>query len=268
MSETNRDSTGYLLDNDIFDWENWIEKSNGSNQPGIDVNSEEYAAKKAKWNQPDVEQHHSNSNTSSSEIFVNFGNGPSYAIKNNISRIEMQDLSSLAELLEKALNESNSTNLRSIFESYFQIDCSILFKSKDRIYGSCFIFNHYLSLLNTFSNCSFRFSVKERHHCLIVLEELCIGKCDCPTTESHQSIYDFNYLWKCFDILNFPSENESLLFRKKFYDKLCMSNMSLCFNLKLDLYLVMNEDMSRITHATWEVVSLYFTDTSFCVRDW
>ena len=99
--------------------------------------------------------------------------------------------------------------------------------------------------------------MKEQHHCLIVLEEYCVG--NCPVTESLQSIRDIDYLWKCFDILNFASESESLMYRTQFYDRLVMHNMPVAFNLKVDLYLIMNEDMSRITHATWEVVSLDFS---------
>ena len=244
-----------------------MNETNNSNQSGIDVYSGDHMTTKTKWDYPVNEQHHDDHrNIGSDKMVNNLGSGQEQTVsKFEVSKKEMQDLLLIAELLENALNESNSANLRSIFENYFQIDCSILFKSKDRMYGSSLIFNHYQSLLHTFSNCCFRFSVKEKHHCLIVLEEYCVG--NCPVTEALQKLHDIDYLWKCFDILNFPSESERLLFRTKFYDKLNMNNIPVSFTLKLDLYLVMNENMSRITHATWEVVSLDFTDQDFFMND-
>ena len=127
------------------------------------------------------------------------------------------------------------------------------------MYGNGLIFNHYQTFREVFSNCCFRYSIIEKHNCLMVLEESCVG--NCPFTGSLQSINDIDYLWKCFDILNFASERDSLIFRTKFYDALCSNYTTpLVFNLKLDLYLIMNENKSLITHATWEMVSLDFSE--------
>ena len=279
MDETN--SSGHSLDGAIFDWENGMtEKSrtHNSKHPGINdsVFSEDNTTKKAKL---DTQLHQEDQNIQSlTNKMINTDNliGSDYSRqtkkKNStqLMKIQMPDLSSLiAELLEESLNEYNLENLRSIFENYFHHYCSILFKTKDRMYGSGLIFEHYQSLLNAFTNCCFRFYAKQKHHCLMVLEESCVG--NCPLTGSLQSINDIDYLWKCFDILNFASESDSLIFQKKFYDKLFMNNTSVRFNLKVDLYLIMNADMTRIIHATWEVVSLDFIDEydgDFSLKDW
>ena len=160
-------------------------------------------------------------------------------------------------LFENALNTSNATWLSNVLEMYFKIDCAILYKAVDRLYGRNLIFQHYCALLNKFSNCFFQYTIRLRHHRLLVMTETCLGKIFPIMLQHDEKVED---LWRCFDLFNFESEVARLLYRKKFNDILYMNSLPVTFNLKVDLHMVLNDDMSQVENTMWELVSLDFSE--------
>ena len=160
-------------------------------------------------------------------------------------------------MLEHALNTPDAVVLRNVIEKYFQTDCSVLSKCSDRLLGNHLIFQHYQPFMMW--NCYFQFSPKENYSRLAVVEELCVGKLLPMSFQSE------NELWKLyFGNLNFDSEYEKQSCRGKYYQSMITNdNMPVTFHLKVNLYLVMNEDMSCIMHTMREVVSLDFFQDAF-----
>ena len=147
-------------------------------------------------------------------------------------------------MLESVLNSYSSIELTNVLEAYFKIDCVMLSKSTDKLCGR---------IMNKFSNCLFKYNIKLKHHRLIVMSETCLGVIFPILFQREEWIED---LWHCFDIINFESITVRELHRKKFIDNLHMSNMPVTFNLKVDLHMVLSDDMSQFENAMWELISL------------
>ena len=94
---------------------------------------------------------------------------------NFLNREDDIDILQIPSLLESALNSYNSIELTNVLETYFKVDCVILSKSTEKLCGSNIIFQHYCSIMNKISNCSFKYNIKLKHHRLIVMSETCLG---------------------------------------------------------------------------------------------
>ena len=89
------------------------------------------------------------------------------------------------------------------------------------------------------------------------MTETCLGKIFPIMLQHDEKVED---LWRCFDLFNFESEVARLLYRKKFNDILYMNSLPVTFNLKVDLHMVLNDDMSQVENTMWELVSLDFSE--------
>ena len=250
-----------LLDSDDFSLENIHESNKTMNQYGD--------TKKTKFEhvQPTESTLDNDKFQSLFEPTNNMGNNRmvtssqiSFPSSLNNTIMTQENIFLIPELLGNALNTSNFMNLTSILETYFKIDCAVLFKSADQINGRNLIFQHYYSLLNKFSNCSFQYNVKSRHHRLLVIAETCV--CEIfPTMFQHEErVVD---LWRCFNIFNFESDAARLLYRKKFSDILYLSMNRLLVTFKVDLLMIVNDEMTQFESIMWELVSLKISEELF-----
>ena len=175
----------------------------------------------------------------------------------DLSGCSDEDLWIIIQMLEEALNNSDSSLLRSVVNSFFLNNCSILSKSRNRMLGRQLIHQHYQSFLDKFSDCCFQLVVKVKQHRLLVIEKSCVGTIQPITSEFQENMYA---LWNSFDIFDFDySECSRSTTLQKFYDIMFMNVNPVTFDYKVDMTLIMSEDIKPVViHVMWDVVSLDF----------
>jgi hypothetical protein len=161
------------------------------------------------------------------------------------------DLRNIPELLKMALNTANTIELKNIFLKYFENECAILFKATDRLSGREYIFNHYQAMINKLSNYSFQYTLKSIMHRLMIIEEACLG-----TILPVQNDEEFQQLWNCFNVFNFENDFKKMSSQELLYDTLVRHQKPVLFTIKSEMFLVMNDDMTRFQHVLWQEVTL------------
>ena len=273
---------GYLLDNDVYDFE-----MNNIFDEGSDCLFKRSSSNVDK--ELHVEEPNSTGKRIVDEIYCTATNGcestvpDKYASKfskrkknyrerdDNSCNVPSDKISDqtgqlLANILEDALSDStNLLKLHNILEKFFKIDCLILSKTFDYEYGYHIIFQRYQQIKQPILGTSpshFSFTLKEIHHRLVIIEEVCVFQL---LPGFFQNEDEVTALWKtCVRNLNFCSEKDKLSMEEKFYENMNQFIDNNCVNttdvtLKVDLYLVTNEEKSLIVTVMWEIVSLHFS---------